>query len=80
MSSLGALPPIGQTSLPANVSQEEWEREFKASLKGKTISFPDASTSALHALKRELDMSQQEGQGEDSGSKKSSPPADATAN
>mmetsp|Transcript_48018 Transcript_48018/g.96869 ORF Transcript_48018/g.96869 Transcript_48018/m.96869 type:complete len:89 (+) Transcript_48018:65-331(+) len=80
MSSLGPLPPIGQTSLPANVSQEDWEKQFKASLKGKTVPFPDASTSALHALKTELDMPQQEaaksearqeGQQEGPGSKKS---------
>eukprot|EP00439_Symbiodinium_sp_Y106_P056211 s290_g7.t2 len=49
MVGLGSLPDIRETSLPAAVSQEEWEKSFKSSLKGKapTVSFPDASACAL---------------------------------
>eukprot|EP00416_Gambierdiscus_australes_P032144 CAMPEP_0171090880 /NCGR_PEP_ID=MMETSP0766_2-20121228/32116_1 /TAXON_ID=439317 /ORGANISM="Gambierdiscus australes, Strain CAWD 149" /LENGTH=72 /DNA_ID=CAMNT_0011548921 /DNA_START=27 /DNA_END=245 /DNA_ORIENTATION=+ len=54
MSRLGPLPPIGQTSLPDGVSQQDWEKQFKSALKGQPVPFPDVSTSALHQLSVEL--------------------------
>ncbi|CAK0881454.1 unnamed protein product, partial [Prorocentrum cordatum] len=35
------LPPIGETSLPPGVTQEAWEKSFKASLQGQAVAFPD---------------------------------------
>mmetsp|Transcript_77180 Transcript_77180/g.174588 ORF Transcript_77180/g.174588 Transcript_77180/m.174588 type:complete len:80 (-) Transcript_77180:107-346(-) len=61
MSSLGPLPPIGQSSLPQGLSQADWEQQFKSSLKGKTTPFPDASTTALSGLARELSASKRGG-------------------
>eukprot|EP00913_Durusdinium_trenchii_P028596 g26819.t1 len=40
---LGPLPDIRATSLPEHISQEEWEKSFKGSLKGDRPAFPDCS-------------------------------------
>eukprot|EP00435_Cladocopium_sp_Y103_P043431 s510_g12.t1 len=40
---LGPLPDIRETSLPAGVTQEDWEKSFKGALKGDRPAFPDCS-------------------------------------
>eukprot|EP00928_Gymnodinium_smaydae_P043457 TRINITY_DN29105_c0_g1_i1.p4 TRINITY_DN29105_c0_g1~~TRINITY_DN29105_c0_g1_i1.p4 ORF type:complete len:162 (+),score=54.76 TRINITY_DN29105_c0_g1_i1:88-573(+) len=68
MSSLGPLPPLGATSLPPGVSQEQWEKSFKDAMRGGAeggpgaaaatlgapVAFPDASTCALVGVARGL--------------------------